>query len=202
MQVTCQSVSCNRYGVWRNLILATWGLNLAVCIRSIMNNSVCLPHSNSVLYFSAPSPTPNKKSIQSILQNFIHHCCLPTVHFWGFKIFCSNLAVTAVRLVEILGNKHTLSSVCLSVYRPALTVRFLASDRFPFSNLLIWIRPLLCVRVCVTKCASTASLCVFSHERANLCACLRGMVVCICPADWVLVKHFQMVAAEIRTWLS
>lgn len=121
--------------------------------------------------------------------------------------------MTAVRLVQdwepnTCCHLSECLSVCQSARLPAWIVCFLTSDRFLLSNLpclLIWFWPLFCARLCV---------CVSEWEKPNVqalqvCVCvyLRGsqygmrVLARICPADWVLVKHFQMLATEIRMWL-
>lgn len=92
---------------------------------------VCLPLFNDSYYFVSCSHL--QTDTHSIHPLKLHPSLLFTdSSILGFKIVCSNLAVTAIRLVEDWEtNTCCHLSACLSFCLPAWTVRFLTSDRFP-----------------------------------------------------------------------
>ena len=109
--------------------------------------------------------------------------------FLGFKIVCSNLAVTAMRLVEDWEtNTRCHLSACLSVCLSAspdceVPHKWQVSVQQCASSADLNQAVVSCVRE--TKNVQALQVCVCIYGCDNLCPCLSGMCVCICPADWV-----------------
>lgn len=137
-----------------------------------------IPNSNNRHTFKPSTKTP---SITFVYWQLI----------LGFKIICSNLAVTVIRLVEDWEANCMLSSVRLSL---CLSGPWYSSQVTGFHSaicLISWFESGTCFVRVRTEC----SKCVCTRMYVSIWAygyvqCVRVCV--ICPADWVVVKHFQM----------
>ncbi len=179
--------------------MATEGLNVAVKWEAIMTNSalfVCLSLLNGSYYFlHHPQQTIHPLKLHPSLL-FADSSSL------GFKIVCSNLAVTAVRFVEDLETNTCchLSAclpVCLSVCLPGLWGSSQVTGFHSAICLICWFESRCCfvcvcerpnvqaLQVCVCMRVQYEAACQYSMFMWNVC-------VFMCPADWAAVKHFQM----------
>lgn len=174
--------------------MATEGLNAAVKWEDIMINSVlfvCLSLLNDGYYFLYhPQLQTNTRPIHPLK---LHPSLLFTdSSFLGFKIVCSNLAVTAMRLVEdwetnTCCHLSACLSDCLSVCQPGLWGSSQVTGFRSAICLVCWFESGCCfVYVCVrAKCASAASLCVY-----------------VCAVQYVAICEHVYVCVHMSSRLS
>lgn len=119
--------------------------------------------------------------------------------------------MTAVRLVQdwepnTCCHLSECLSVCQSACLPGLCASLQVTGFCSAICRVCWFDSGPCfARACVYVCQSERNQ--MCKHCSFVCVCLRGsqygmcVLARICPADWVLVKHFQMLATEIRMWL-